>query len=81
VGYSIDSRMTADLAVTSLRTAVALRAPLETTLHSDRESQYRVRKYVGSSKGSESPDRWAGSALASTTKQRSPSFYGSRRAS
>jgi putative transposase len=39
VGYSIDSRMTADLAVAALRNAVALRHPVGTTLHSDRGSQ------------------------------------------
>lgn len=39
VGYSLDSRMTADLAVAALRNAVALREPLGTTLHSDRGSQ------------------------------------------
>lgn len=46
VGYSIDSRMTADLAVAALRNAVALRATTETTLHSDRGSQFRSRKFV-----------------------------------
>jgi putative transposase len=35
VGYSIDSRMTAELAVAALRNAVALRDPAGTTLHSD----------------------------------------------
>ena len=46
VGYSIDSRMTADLAVAALRNAVALRGPVGTTLHSDRGSQFRSRKFV-----------------------------------
>ncbi len=46
VGYSLDSRMTADLAVAALRNAVALREPLGTTLHSDRGSQFRSRKFV-----------------------------------
>ena len=46
VGYSIDSRMTADLAVTALRNAVALRDVDATTLHSDRGSQFRSRKFV-----------------------------------
>jgi putative transposase len=46
VGYSLDSRMTADLAVAALRSAVALRAPVGTTLHSDRGSQFRSRKFV-----------------------------------
>ncbi len=39
VGYSLDSRMTAELAVAALRNAVALREPTGTTLHSDRGSQ------------------------------------------
>ena len=46
VGYSIDSRMTADLAVAALRNAAALREPIGTTLHSDRGSQFRSRKFV-----------------------------------
>lgn len=40
VGYSLDSRMTAGLAVAALRNAVALRDPVGTTLHSDRGSQF-----------------------------------------
>jgi putative transposase len=46
VGYSIDSRMKASLAVAALRNAVALRAPTGTIVHSDRGSQFRSRKYV-----------------------------------
>jgi len=46
IGYSIDARMTAELAVTALRNAVALRDPVGTTLHSDRGSQFRSRKIV-----------------------------------
>jgi putative transposase len=46
VGYSIDSRITAQLAVAALRNAVALREPTNTTLHSDRGSQFRSRKFV-----------------------------------
>lgn len=44
VGYSIDSRMTAELAVKALRNAVAVRDVDGTTLHSDRGSQFRSRK-------------------------------------
>lgn len=47
VGYSLDARMTAELAVAALRNAVALRHPVGTTLHSDRGSQVRSRKFVG----------------------------------
>ncbi|MCU1419519.1 MAG: family transposase, partial [Mycetocola sp.] len=39
-------RMTADLAVAALRNAVALRDLDDTTLHSDRGSQFRSRKFV-----------------------------------
>ena len=46
VGYSIDSRMKASLAVSALNHAVALRAPTATIVHSDRGSQFRSRKYV-----------------------------------
>ena len=41
VGYSIDSRMKADLAVRALRNAIALRDPARTSVHSDRGSQFR----------------------------------------
>lgn len=46
VGYSMDSRMTSQLAVSALRNAIALRDPRGTTLHSDRGSQFRSRKFV-----------------------------------
>lgn len=46
VGYSIDSRMKASLAVTALRNAVALRSPQGTVVHSDRGSQFRSRAFV-----------------------------------
>jgi len=39
VGYSIDARMKAGLAVAALRNAIALRAPAGTVVHSDRGSQ------------------------------------------
>lgn len=39
VGYSIDSRMTSQLAVDALANAVALRRPAGTVVHSDRGSQ------------------------------------------
>jgi putative transposase len=38
--------MSADPATTALRNAIALRAPVATTLHSDRGSQFRSRKFV-----------------------------------
>jgi putative transposase len=39
VGYSIGDRMTADLAVSALSNAIALRSPAGTKVHSDRGSQ------------------------------------------
>ena len=39
VGYSIDSRMKAALAVAALRNAIGLRSPAGTVVHSDRGSQ------------------------------------------
>jgi transposase InsO family protein len=45
VGYSISDRMTAQLAVTALRAAIARRQPAGTVVvHSDRGSQFRARK-------------------------------------
>lgn len=46
VGYSIDSRMKASLAVAALRNAIALRGPIGTIVHSDRGSQFRAGKFV-----------------------------------
>jgi transposase InsO family protein len=46
VGYSIDSRMTSELALNALRNALALRGPLDTIVHSDRGSQFRSHAYV-----------------------------------
>ena len=46
VGYSLDSRMKAALAVSALRNAVALRGPAGTVVHSDRGSQFRSRAFV-----------------------------------
>jgi len=46
VGYSIDDRMTAELAVNALRMAVQRRRPIGTTVHSDRGSQFRSRRFV-----------------------------------
>ena len=39
VGYSLDARMTSELAVAALRNAVAIRRPDGTVVHSDRGSQ------------------------------------------
>jgi putative transposase len=48
VGYSIDSRMKASLAVAALDHAIATRSPVATIVHSDRGSQFRSRKFVHS---------------------------------
>jgi transposase InsO family protein len=46
VGYALDERMTAQLAVTALRTAVARRRPTGVVVvHSDRGSQFRARSF------------------------------------
>jgi transposase InsO family protein len=46
VGYSIDSRMKAALAVSALGNAIRMRDPAGTIVHSDRGSQFRSRKFV-----------------------------------
>ncbi|MGY2093371.1 IS3 family transposase [Nocardia gipuzkoensis] len=46
VGYSVDSRMKASLAVSALNHAVTFRSPTATIVHSDRGSQFRSRKFV-----------------------------------
>ena len=47
VGYSINSRMKASLAVSALRNAIALRGrPTGTVVHSDRGSQFRSNAFV-----------------------------------
>ena len=46
VGYSIDSRMKASLAVSALRNAIGLRDPAGTVAHSDRGPQFHSRAFV-----------------------------------
>ncbi len=46
VGYSIDLRMKAALAVASLNNAIALRRPIGSIVHSGRGSQFRSGKFV-----------------------------------
>jgi len=45
VGYSLDARMKASLAVSALHNATATRSPVATIVHSDRGSQSRSRKF------------------------------------
>ena len=59
-GYSMDSRMTAQLAVAALHNAIALRSPAGTVvLHSGRGSQFRSAAFVKDAQGSR-PDRLDG---------------------
>jgi transposase InsO family protein len=46
VGYAIDERMRASLAVRALRNAIRLRDPHGTIVHSDRGSQFRSKAFV-----------------------------------
>jgi putative transposase len=46
VGYSMDARMTSDLAVNALRNALDRRGAVDTIVHSDRGSQFRSHAYV-----------------------------------
>jgi putative transposase len=46
VGYSLDARMQASLAVSALRNAIGLRTPAGTVVHSDRGSQFRSNAFV-----------------------------------
>ena len=46
VGYSMESRMKASIAVAALRFAIGLRRPCGTIVHSDRGSQFRSGKFV-----------------------------------
>ena len=60
VGYSMDSRMTAQLAVSALRNAIALRCPAGTVVvHSDRGSQFRSAAFVAHP-AQQRPDRLDG---------------------
>ncbi len=46
VGYSIDTRMKASLAVRAVRMAIQRRNPIRTVVHSDRGSQFRSKTFV-----------------------------------
>jgi len=46
VGYAIDNRMKASLAVAAVRNAIMLRTPNGTVVHSDRGSQFRSKAFV-----------------------------------
>jgi transposase InsO family protein len=68
VGYSMDSRMTASLAVSALRNAIALRSPAGTVIvHSDRGSSGLPRSSARCAPPA-LPGRWAGSGPAAITR-------------
>jgi hypothetical protein len=82
VGYSMSSRMTAQLAVSALRNAIALRSPAGTVVvHSDRGSQFRSAAFVRTLKDHSLTARWAVSARAVTTPPWSRSLPSCRRTS
>lgn len=73
VGYSIDSRMKASLAVAALDHAIARRSPFATIVHSDRGSQqFRSRKFDTRCRTTGYVVRWTASARAVTTRRWSP---------
>ena len=82
VGYSMGPRMTAELAVSALRNAVALRDPHGTVVvHSDRGSHPLPGSSSGPSTTPASPARWAGSPRALTTPPWKVSSHCSKRTS
>lgn len=46
VGYSMDSRMKSQFAVNALRMAIGRRDQVAATVHSDRGSQFRSRRFL-----------------------------------
>ena len=81
VGYSIDARMTSELAVTALRNAVALRGPVGARVHSDRGSQFRSHAYVRALRAAQLHGSMDASEPARTTPPWSPSSASCRRTS
>ena len=81
VGYSIDERMTSQLAVNALRNAVALRRPSGTVVHSDRNSQFRSTPTSAPCALPALAGRWAASVPAPTTPRWSRSSHCCRRTS
>ena len=77
VGYSIGDRMTADLAVSALSNAIALRDPAGTKVHSDRGSQYISGTYRDLC--TDSSARWDESPPRPTTRPSSRSTHSCRR--
>ena len=82
VGYSIDSRMKARIAVNALEMAVAHRGrPAGVIVHSDRGSQFRSRRFRKALKRHRHVARWAGSGHVAITPRWSRSSRYCRRTS
>jgi putative transposase len=73
VGYSIDSRMKASLAVAALRNAISRRSPVGTTVHPTAAANFARTPSSARSRTTGWSARWAGSAPAATTPRWSPS--------
>ena len=80
VGYSIDSRMTSELAVNALRNALSLRGAVDTIVHSDTVSSAPTPTFVRSATRN-CGGTWAASVPAPTTLRWSPSSACCRRTS
>ncbi len=53
VGYSIDTRMTSQLAINALHNALTLRGRVQAVVHSDRGSQFRSHAYIQALRGAQ----------------------------
>jgi hypothetical protein len=73
VGYSIDSRMKASLAVSALRSAITRREPAGTVVHSDGDSPFRSDAFVRTPKNYGLIGSTGRSAPAATTPRWNPS--------
>ena len=82
VGYALSDRMTADLAVGALRSAVARRQPRGTVVvHSDRGGQFRSRKFRAVLKANDLTGQWGGSPQPETTRRWNRSMHCCKRTS
>ena len=81
VGYSIDSRMKASLAVDALKMAVHRRSPVGTVVTRTEAANFDRDASCGRSRTQGCADRWAESVPAPTTPRRSRSSRSCRRTS
>jgi putative transposase len=80
VGYSIDARMTSQLAISALRNAISLRDPAKTAIvHSDRGSQFRSHAYQRVLRDAQLRGSMGRAGRARTTPRWSPSSACCRR--